>query len=141
MTAFKTTDGKIFVNEKEAKKHESLYDLKTHITSFVESYCWNSMLKSDIENVIFENYEELLVILKERRCIIMAIKAVKAYRTSDGLLFSDKAETHENINLVKDKIRIILDMKYDTNLREQIVDTIFFYREKLVEILKTKEGE
>jgi len=71
----------------------------------------------------------------------MAIKAVKAYRTSDGLLFSDKAETHENINLVKDKIRIILDMKYDTNLREQIVDTIFFYREKLVEILKTKEGE
>ena len=57
--AYRTSDGKVFTLERDAKEHEDELILRNKVNEWVEDYCWGTMTKQDIVDIIMENLEEL----------------------------------------------------------------------------------
>lgn len=57
--AFETKDGKVFTKEEDAIEHEAMLNLRNRIADFVDRHYYSEMSRSDIENVLFENHDEL----------------------------------------------------------------------------------
>jgi hypothetical protein len=64
--AYKASDDKIFEDEQEAKKYDSSLILRDKIEKFVDGYGHDGMDKRYIEEMIIDNKDELLDILKEK---------------------------------------------------------------------------
>lgn len=59
-----TTDGKLFTDFTEAASHQMELNFEKALEVFAHNHFYNGMEKSAIVNVIKENREELLAVLK-----------------------------------------------------------------------------
>lgn len=64
--AYKASDNKIFENEKEAREYDSTMLIKDRIEKFVDDHGYNNMSKSDIEDMILLDKDELIEILTKK---------------------------------------------------------------------------
>lgn len=66
ITAYKTSDGRVFEIESEAKVHEGKMEFEKRLNRFLVSndICRSNISSGEVLNLISENREELLKILK-----------------------------------------------------------------------------
>lgn len=62
--AYKTSDGKMFTNPNEAATHEREIVLRAKIEEFVDRHYFSGVTRSDVSDILIENSDELIKILK-----------------------------------------------------------------------------
>jgi len=64
--AYKTKDGKIFTNKKEAEIYDLTNEVKIELTKMVDLELYNGMDKSTVIDFILENKDKLFSLLSKR---------------------------------------------------------------------------
>jgi len=62
--AFKTTDGFIFEDRETARQREQDLQIQNALYGFVEKYGCYEMTKDNVKDILYENREELMKILR-----------------------------------------------------------------------------
>ena len=65
ITAYKTSDGQVFEDEAEAKRHQDAVDLKAELESFVESFYYSSIRAEDVVDGMMEHWARLKLIVNK----------------------------------------------------------------------------
>ena len=64
VNGWQTSDGQLFTDERNAIDHQSQIDYFKGCEVFVGQNCYNSMTKSDIEDVLKESPDEIIALAK-----------------------------------------------------------------------------